>query len=96
MGWAVRIPAATRPTAHTSAELSSSKGAFRKVAVTNPVEFDPRKFLIPAMDAVTELCRLRYEQFGSAGMAGRIDPMSLSDMATRYANGSLDQRVTTG
>jgi fructose-bisphosphate aldolase class II len=71
-------------------------GAFRKVAVSNPVEFDPRKFLIPAMEAVTELCRLRYEQFGSAGQASRITPISTSDMAARYASGSLDQRVTTG
>jgi fructose-bisphosphate aldolase, class II len=70
-------------------------GAMRKVAVTRPEEFDPRKFLIPAMDAVTELCRLRYEQFGSAGQASKITPVSLSDMAARYRAGSLDQRIAT-
>jgi fructose-bisphosphate aldolase, class II len=70
-------------------------GAFRKVAATNTAEFDPRKFLIPAMDAVTTLCRLRYEQFGSAGQATKIAPISLPEMAARYASGSLDQRVTT-
>ncbi len=68
-------------------------GAFRKVAVSNTAEFDPRKFLIPAMEAVTKLCQLRYEQFGSAGHASKITPIPLSDMAARYASGSLDQRI---
>jgi len=70
-------------------------GAFRKVAATNTAEFDPRKFMIPAMDAVTHLCKLRYEQFGSAGHASKITPIPLTDMAARYTAGSLDQRVTT-
>ncbi len=60
-------------------------GAIRRVAVTKPAEFDPRKFLIPAMEAMTDLCRLRFEQFGSAGHAGHIAPRSLLNMATRYA-----------
>ncbi|GKT28200.1 Fructose-bisphosphate aldolase 2, partial [Aduncisulcus paluster] len=38
--------------------------AFRKVAVQSKSEFDPRKFLKPAMDALRELCRDRFEQFG--------------------------------
>lgn len=71
-------------------------GAIRKVAVTEPAEFDPRKFMIPAMEAMTHLCRLRFEQFGSAGHARRIVPVSLHDMATAYRSGSLDQRVTAG
>jgi fructose-bisphosphate aldolase class II len=70
-------------------------GALRKVAVVKPEEFDPRKFMIPAMDAMTDLCRLRYEQFGSAGHASKIVPVPLSDMAARYASGDLDQRITT-
>jgi fructose-bisphosphate aldolase, class II len=70
-------------------------GAFRKIATTNRAEFDPRKFMIPAMEAVTQLCRLRYEQFGSAGQAPRLTPISITVMAARYADGSLDQRVTT-
>jgi fructose-bisphosphate aldolase class II len=69
-------------------------GAIRKIAVTKRNEFDPRKFMIPAMEAMTELCRMRYEQFGSAGNASRIDPLSLLQMAQRYSNGSLDQRVS--
>jgi fructose-bisphosphate aldolase class II len=69
-------------------------GAIRKIAVTKRNEFDPRKFMIPAMEAMTELCRMRYEQFGSAGNASRIDPLSLLQMAQRYSSGSLDQRVS--
>jgi fructose-bisphosphate aldolase class II len=45
------------------------------------------------MEAVTDLCRTRYEQFGSAGQAPKIQPVAPSDMARRYAAGELDQRV---
>ena len=69
-------------------------GAMRRVAVTRPDEFDPRKFMIPAMDALTDLCRLRFEQFGSAGRASRLTPIALVDMAARYRSGELDQRTT--
>ncbi len=68
-------------------------GAIRKVAVTKPDEFDPRKFMVAAMDSLTDLCRLRFEQFGSAGNAQRIPVLSMDAMASRYANGSLDQRT---
>jgi fructose-bisphosphate aldolase class II len=68
-------------------------GAIRKVAVTRPEEFDPRKFMAPAMDAMSDLCRLRYEQFGSAGQAHRIVPVSLPEMAGRYRSGSLAQHI---
>jgi fructose-bisphosphate aldolase class II len=71
-------------------------GAIRRVAVTRPEEFDPRKFLIPAMEAMTRLCRLRFEQFGSAGQAPRITPASLPDMAAGYRSGRLAQRITAG
>ena len=69
-------------------------GAIRKIAETKRDEFDSRKFMIPAMEAMTELCRMRYEQFGSVGNASRIDPVSLLEMAQRYSRGSLDQRVS--
>src|ERR687887_2446141 len=41
--------------------------AFRKVAIQSRSEFDPRKFLKPAMDALRDLCRDRFEQFGTVG-----------------------------
>ena len=51
-------------------------GQFRKVAMSNPAEFDPRKFLKPAMDAMRALCRDRFEAFGTAGNARKIKVIS--------------------
>jgi fructose-bisphosphate aldolase class II len=71
-------------------------GAIRKVAMTDRVEFDLRKFLKPAMKAMQDLCRDRYEQFGTAGNASKIKVISLADMAKRYTAGALDPKVTSG
>lgn len=60
-------------------------GQFRRIATQNPAEFDPRKFLKPAMDAMRDLCRDRFEAFGAAGNASRITPIAMADMARRYA-----------
>ena len=65
-------------------------GQFRKVAQQNPAEFDPRKFMIPAMAELEALCRDRFERFGAAGNASRIRVLPLPDMAARYASGALD------
>ena len=67
-------------------------GAIRKVLTTNPGEFDPRKYLKPAMEAMTKLCIARFEQFGTAGRAASIKPISTADMAKRYKAGSLDPK----
>ena len=69
-------------------------GQFRRIATENPKEFDPRKFLKPAMDAMRDLCRLRLEAFGTAGNAGKIKVIAMDDMAKRYASGSLDPSVS--
>jgi fructose-bisphosphate aldolase class II len=66
---------------------------FRKVAAQSRNEFDPRKFLKPAMDAMRELCRDRFEQFGTAGHASKIKVVPLSEMARRYRTGELDPRI---
>jgi fructose-bisphosphate aldolase class II len=63
---------------------------FRRIAVTQPAEFDPRKFLKPSMDAMASVCRARFEAFGTAGQAARIKVVPLADMARRYASGALD------
>jgi len=68
-------------------------GIIRKVADENRAEFDPRKFLKPAMDAMESLCADRFERFGTAGHASRIKPLSLAAMAARYADGSLDPAI---
>ena len=47
----------------------------------------------PAMEAMTEVCIERYERFSTAGQAGKIKPISISDMAKRYQDGSLDPKI---
>ncbi len=69
-------------------------GQFRKVAKEKPSEFDPRKFMIPAMKELEALCRDRFERFGAAGHARKIKPVSMDEMAKRYASGALDPRIT--
>jgi fructose-bisphosphate aldolase class II len=69
-------------------------GIIRKIANENKAEFDPRKFLKPAMDAMEVLCADRFERFGTAGNASRIKPASLSAMAVRYASGALDPSIS--
>jgi len=62
----------------------------RRVAKESPGEFDPRKFLKPALEAMREVCKQRFEQFGTAGNAQQIKVLAMSAMAKRYASGSLD------
>ncbi|GHE00829.1 fructose-bisphosphate aldolase [Defluviimonas sp. 20V17] len=68
-------------------------GQFRKVAAEKPAEFDPRKFLVPAMKELEDLCRDRFERFGTAGQAGKIRPVPMDEMAKRYASGALDPQI---
>ena len=70
-------------------------GQFRKVAMQNPGEFDPRKFMIPAMAEMEALVKDRFERFGTAGNASKIKVISLDDMARRYASGSMAPAVST-
>jgi fructose-bisphosphate aldolase class II len=63
---------------------------FRRVATTSRAEFDPRKFLKPAMDAMAKVCGERFEAFGTAGHASKIKVIPVSEMAMRYAQGQLD------
>ncbi|MGE0022144.1 MAG: class II fructose-bisphosphate aldolase [Hyphomicrobium sp.] len=62
---------------------------FRRVAATQKSEFDPRKFLKPAMAAMAAVCRHRMEAFGTAGNASRIKVIAIAEMARRYASGDL-------
>lgn len=72
----------------------ASTGAIRKALAENPSEFDPRKYLGAATKAMMEICKTRYQEFGTAGMASKIRVMSLEKMAQRYQSGELDPRVT--
>jgi fructose-bisphosphate aldolase class II len=68
---------------------------FRKIAAQARSEFDPRKFLKPAMDSMRDLCRDRFEQFGTAGHASKIKVIPLAEMAKRYRGGTLEPRIDT-
>ena len=60
-------------------------GAVRRLLAQKPDEFDPRKFFAAAMDAARDLCRDRFEAFGSAGQASRIKPLPMERYAEVYA-----------
>ena len=71
----------------------ASTGAVRKFLAENPKEFDPRKFLKVATQAMKQICKARYEAFGCAGQASRIRPLTLESMSRRYQAGELEPRV---
>lgn len=62
---------------------------FRRIAVTQPSEFDPRKFLKPSMEAMKAICRARFEAFGTAGNASKVKVIPMADMARRYAANTI-------
>ena len=68
-------------------------GAMRRFAIENPQAFDPRAFILAAMAELETLVRDRFERFGTAGQAHKIKPISVANMAKRYAEGVLDPRV---
>ena len=59
-------------------------GAMRQLMATQPGEFDPRKALAAATQAAQGICQARFEAFGCAGQASRIQPMALDAMVRRY------------
>jgi len=64
----------------------ASTGAARKFLAENKSEFDPRKFLIPTMDAMKSIVLARLEAFGTAGQVSNIKKVyNLEQMAERYA-----------
>jgi len=71
----------------------ASTGAIRKFLAENKKEFDPRKFLIASTKAMKDICKARYEAFGTAGNASKIQVLSLEQMTTRYAKGELAPKV---
>jgi fructose-bisphosphate aldolase class II len=71
----------------------ASTGAIRRHLAENPKNFDPRKYLAASTKAMSEICKARYEAFGTAGNASKIRPLSLEAMTARYAAGELDPKV---
>jgi fructose-bisphosphate aldolase, class II len=71
----------------------ASTGAVRKHLKENPSNFDPRKFLAASTVAMRDICKARYEAFGTAGNASKIKVLSLDAMTGRYQSGELDPKV---
>jgi fructose-bisphosphate aldolase class II len=67
--------------------------AIRKFFVQNPEKFDPREYLKPAREAAKAICKARYIEFNCEGQAAKIKPLTLVQVAERYAKGELSQSV---
>ncbi len=72
----------------------ASTGSIRKFLAENPSNFDPRKFLKASTAAMKDICKARYEAFGSAGHASKIKPLLLETMIGRYESGELDPKIS--
>ncbi|MBK8452262.1 MAG: class II fructose-bisphosphate aldolase [Thiofilum sp.] len=72
----------------------ASTGAVRRFLAEDRKNFDPRKFLKDSTKAMKEICKARYEAFGSAGQAAKLKPVSLEVMFKRYASGELAPKVS--
>jgi fructose-bisphosphate aldolase class II len=60
-------------------------GAMRRALAKDTSEFDPRKFFKASIVAARDVCKARFDAFGSAGRASKIRPVALERLATEYA-----------
>jgi fructose-bisphosphate aldolase class II len=72
----------------------ASTGAVRRFLANNPAEFDPRKYLKETVKAMKDIVIARYEAFGTAGHANKINALSLDEMFERYESGSLTPKIS--
>lgn len=66
----------------------AATGAIRRFFGEHPAEFDPRQYNAVAKKAMSEICKARYEAFGSAGQASKIKAIGLEEMAILYQKGT--------
>lgn len=71
----------------------AATGAIRRCLTKDPSEFDPRKYLTAASQAMMDICKERFIAFGTAGQASKIKVLSLEAMTKRYQSGELAPRV---
>jgi fructose-bisphosphate aldolase class II len=62
----------------------ASTGSIRRHLEENKSNFDPRKFLKEATNAMSEICKARYLSFGCEGQADKITAKSLETMQDFY------------
>lgn len=63
--------------------------AIREAAAKDPSNFDPRHFLKPSIKYMQKVCLERYEAFGTAGNASKIQQVGVDEYAAKYAKGEL-------
>ncbi|HHB83364.1 MAG TPA: fructose-bisphosphate aldolase class II [Devosia sp.] len=68
-------------------------GSMREFLQNNKSSFDIRAILKPGKARVVALCKERNERFGCAGQADKIKPLTLAQMADRYAAGILTNKA---
>jgi fructose-bisphosphate aldolase class II len=68
-------------------------GSARKYLMDNKSSFDIRSMLKAGRDRSIALCIERNERFGCAGMADKIKPLTLNQMADRYVSGVTKTKV---
>jgi fructose-bisphosphate aldolase class II len=68
-------------------------GSMREFLQGKKSSFDIRAIQKRGRERVIELCMERNERFGCAGMAQKIKPLTLAQMADRYAGGLLRHRA---
>ncbi len=71
----------------------ASTGAIRKHLAENKSNFDPRKYFQAATAAMKDICKARYEAFGTAGNASKMTAISLESMAAKYEKGELAPNI---
>ena len=71
----------------------ASTGAIRRHMAQKPKDFDPRKYLAVAREAMKQICLDRLRAFGTEGYASKIKPVSMEVMEERYAKGELAAQV---
>jgi fructose-bisphosphate aldolase class II len=64
-------------------------GAIRKKLTEDAENFDPRGYLKAAGAAASQICKERFESFGSAGKIANIKVISLDEISEMYSSGKL-------
>lgn len=71
----------------------ASTAAIRKHFTNDPTQFDPRKYLVDTKNEMKKIVMSRLEEFGTAGNADKVKPISLSNIATKYLSGELSSKI---
>ena len=71
----------------------ASTAAIRKHFTNNPAQFDPRKYLVDTKNEMKKIVISRLNEFGTAGNADKIKPISLSIFGSKYSSGELSPKI---